>query len=200
MGGVDVIFVDVGAHEGQTLEEVVKPSYGFSHIHAYEPMTEQWLRANFLYGSYDNVTVHHYGLAYDDGNKPVYGTNKAMDATLFQEKRDTPDPAYVTVCRFQSAARVFASFPDEPLIVKLNCEGAEIEILDSLIDSGQIHRVENVMIDFDIRKVTGHEHEEQRIIRKLAATGFDRYSLCEEVMRGATHQERIASWLRKVGV
>lgn len=196
-----MIFLDVGAHEGQTLEEVVKPQYGFTHIHAFEPMVDQWQTANFRYGWRENVTVHHCGLAYEDGLFPLYGNNHAMDATLFKEKRDTPDPEHVTVCRFRDASEVFRSLPaGEGLVVKLNCEGGEIQILDSLIDSGEIHRVEDVMIDFDIRKVPGREQEERRIVQKLAEAGFDRYHLCEDVMRGQTHQERIAAWLRTVAL
>lgn len=35
------IFLDVGAHDGQTLAEVLKPEYRFDRVYAFEPMPAQ---------------------------------------------------------------------------------------------------------------------------------------------------------------
>ncbi len=51
------------------------------------------------------------------------------------------------------------------------------------------------MIDFDIRKVPGLEHHEQKIIERMKRVGFNKYSLCDHVMIGTTHQNRIRNWL-----
>lgn len=192
-----MIFLDVGAHEGQTLEEVTKEKYGFE-VYAYEPMPYQYMVLQARFGDNPHVKLFNCGLADEDTYAPLYGDNKAMDATMFKEKRDTPHPEHVTLCRFVNASDVFRSLPEGELIVKLNCEGAEVAILDSLVHTGMIHRALEIMIDFDIRKVDGQEGEEARITDLLHWAGFDRYSLAEQVMRGATHQERIAHWLKGI--
>jgi FkbM family methyltransferase len=192
-----VIFVDVGAHEGQTLAEVTKLSYPFSRIVAFEPMPAQFATLVAVYGNNARVELHNVGLSDATGRFPMFGANDQLEASIYATKDDV-DPAVVTECGFVAASEAFAGFGDEPLLVKLNCEGAEIRILDDLIISDAIWQCADVMIDFDIRKVPGREHEEEDVLKRLAAIGFDRYSLCDDVMHGATHQERIAHWLRGV--
>lgn len=194
-----MIFLDVGAHEGQTLEEVVKPCYQFERIYAFEPMPAQYEILQRRFGGLERVTLLNYGLAYKTGKMSMYGNNNMMEATVFAAKRDA-DEDIVTVCDFVSAADFFRQeiASTEQTVVKLNCEGSEILVMDSLVDSGEIEKVHEVMIDFDIRKVMGREWEEAVMVEKLASVGFDRYSLCEDVMHGATHQQRIAAWLQGV--
>jgi len=191
-----VIFVDVGAHDGQTLEEVVKPRHGFDVIYAFEPMPDQYRTLRERFSDDPRVRLLNAGLADDVGARILYGDNSQMDATLYPTKRDIPDPSFQTKCLFVRASTFFLALPaEETVVVKLNCEGAEVLILNDLIESGTIWRIHEAMIDFDIRKVDGHEHEEQEILDRLGDIGFTRYVLSEDVMSGETHQDRIANWL-----
>lgn len=192
---MSLTFIDVGGHEGQTLEEVTKPRWSFDRIHCLEPMPAQFalLRERFACHA---VTIHPFGLAAKTGPRSLYGSNDIMEASIYSAKDDV-DATVETDCFFVAASQFVNTWcPTGDLVVKLNCEGAEIEILDDLIDTGAIWRCVNVMVDFDIRKVPGQEHHEQRILARLRDIGFDRISLCDDVMRGATHQARIANWLK----
>jgi FkbM family methyltransferase len=197
---VNVIFLDVGAHEGQTLDEVTKPGYRFNRVYAFEPMPAQYGQLVDRFGGDPRVTLCKFGLADRTGTLSLYGDNTAMEASLHPTKRDV-DASVVTECRFVRASEFFAEnvAAGDIVVVKLNCEGAEIVILGDLIDSGEIWKLANVMIDFDIRKVAGFEHQEHELLDRFAGIGFDRYSLCDDVMVGATHQDRIANWLRVAG-
>lgn len=192
----DRVFLDVGAHEGQTLAEVVKPQWAFDRIYAFEPMPRQLKVLEEGYRDCDQVYLRDYGLADKTAVLPVYGKNDGMEASLFAAKRDV-DETFVTKCLFVRASQWFESnvAHEDTVICKLNCEGAEVTILNDLIDSGEIHKLDHVMIDFDIRKVTGEEHREPDVLERLWRVGFDRFSLSENVMVGETHQDRIAHWL-----
>lgn len=193
-----MIFLDVGAHDGQTLEEVTKRRYGFSAIYAFEPMPAQYETLVERFGDNRDVRLFMFGLSDRDGVFPLYGHNRDMEASIYPEKRDV-DSAVVTNCCFVSASAFFRDVltGGEKAIVKLNCEGSEIPILDDLLDSGEITKA-HVMIDFDIRKVRGRQHDEERILRRFEEARFTDYVLSEEVMVGETHQERIAAWLEGV--
>lgn len=195
------VFLDVGAHEGQTLQEVVKRAYGFDRIYAFEPMPVQFARLESRFGGDPRVTLCNFGLADRTAVMSVYGTNDGMEASIFPTKRDL-DPSVATVCEFVAASDFFLANLTilDTVVVKLNCEGAEVPILNDLIDSGQVWKVDNVMVDFDVRKITGMEGEEARILERFGKIGFDRFSLCEDVMHGPTHQERIAAWLESLTV
>ena len=83
-------------------------------------------------------------------------------------------------------------------MAKLNCEGSEGDILLDLADSGLIHWVTDVMIDFDLFKVKGRRHEPFEVIRRLKSVGFQDYHLALDVMVGSSHQQRIRNWLSHV--
>lgn len=190
-----MIFLDVGAHEGQTLEEVVKPRYGFDWIFAFEPMPRQFAILSERFRD-PNVILLEYGLSDHSGEATFYGGNDRMETSLYASKVDV-DEREETPGRVVAASEFFEQqvAPWETAVVKLNCEGAEVPILDDLIDSGAIWRCANVMIDFDTRKVAGREGEEARVLGRLDDLGFADYCLCEDVFRGETHQDRIRCWL-----
>lgn len=193
---MSLVFLDIGAHEGQTLLEVLKPSYGFDCIHAFEPMPRQFKTLQEKFGEKPNLVLYNYGLANRTDVLPLYGTNDQMEASLYAGKNDV-DESIVTQCRFVRASEFFASNlkKSDDIYVKVNCEGCEIPILQDLLVSGEIWKVNEVMIDFDIRKVEDHEHEERNVLNDFKLIGFDRFSLSEQVMQGKTHQKRIANWL-----
>lgn len=189
------ILIDVGAHEGQTLEEAVKDRWQFERIYAFEPMPKQYAKLVDRFGGNDRVVLMNCGLLDETCERPLYGSNEFMEASVWRNIQHA-DPTIVTPCRFIMASDFVDALPGEATIVmKLNCEGSEVLILDCLMDTGAIHRLSNVMIDFDIRKVPGRQTEADRILARMAEKGFGRYSLCDDVMLGATHQDRIANWL-----
>lgn len=188
-----MIFVDVGAHEGQTLAEVTKAAYGFDMVVAFEPSRRH---ADDLAARFPNVHVVNAALSDGAAFSDLYGTNDIGEASLFPSKNDV-DATVSQCCMVLDAAQALTEIGG-PMLLKLNCEGSEVNILRSLIKAGVLGLVHDVMIDFDIRKVPGREHEEQDVLQELRDAGFSRFSLCDNVMRGATHQDRIANWLRGV--
>lgn len=190
-----VIFLDVGTHEGHTLEEVTKPGYGWDAVHGFEPMPAQWKVAHKRFGKL--ADVHPFGLWDRTGQTAVYGDNTMLEASIFSDKDDV-DADVSTVCGMVRATEFFDTLPDTPIVMKLNCEGAEVPILLDLCDSGRIHQCHAVMIDFDCRRVSSLAGQDTAVLDRLRDVGFDRYQLCEHVMVGDTHQQRIAHWLQGV--
>jgi hypothetical protein len=100
------------------------------------------------------------------------------------------------MCEFRSVSEFFENNiqDDDVVIMKLNCEGSEVIIVNNLLDTGQIKKVYNMMIDFDIRKVDGHESDADDLLKRFEKVNFTNFSLVD-VMKGETHTERIANWL-----
>lgn len=193
------IFLDVGGHEGQSLKEVLKPDYRFDVIHCFEPQAECYktIKRNFQAYLGSKLVLHNFGLADFDGKQNLYG--EGVGASIFADKHDI-NANQVQTCRFVSASSFFNKHinKDALVVMKLNCEGGEVLILRDLINSGHIHSLRNVMIDFDIRKVPSKTHYQEAIINKLNEVGFNSYSLHTEFMVGITHQKSIRWWLVNV--
>ncbi len=190
------IFLDVGGHTGQSLEEVLKPVYRFDVIHCFEPQPECYeiIKKKFRSHLGGRLIVHNFGLADFNGEKDLYG--EGIGASLFADKRDVDSEKYQK-CRFVSAAEFFEEHTNnnDIVVMKLNCEGGEVLILRDLIRNGKIHFLTNVMIDFDIRKVPSRKHEQGKILIELDEVGFKNYSLEKKTMIGITHQRSISWWL-----
>jgi FkbM family methyltransferase len=190
------IFLDVGGHEGQTLREILSGKYMFDVVYCFEPMPEQY---NFLVKNYksDNTHIVNYGLLDNDVEAYIYGTNIDMGASIYSQKFDLDSPDHKTLCKFVNSTSFCKENirEDDLVIMKLNCEGAEVPILKNLLESGQIHKFNNIMIDFDIRKVVGLQREEQDILNLFQEKGFNNFCLAENVMVGNSHESRIYNWL-----
>lgn len=201
-----MIFVDVGAHEGQTLEEAIR--YDFDRIYAFEPMPEQFARLSERFGGMASVELINAGLDGTSGTRAVYGSNADMEASIYPNKADV-DAGSVTYCNFLEASDFLAG--QYRIFLKLNCEGAEVPILDNLIDSGVINRVESVLTDFDCQHVPGMEGEEERIRLRLKDHGyFNLVTSADVVPKGHerraegtyryTRRDEIMCWLKSHGV
>ena len=189
-----MIFIDVGAHIGQTLEEAVQ--HDFEKIFAYEPAAKEYQALCSSYIDHPNITLVNAGLLDRTCELRLYGENHNMGASIFEDKIDVED-SYATAL-FLDVSEVFSEFEDDSVIMKLNCEGSEVKIMNRLLDTGQISKVHNVMIDFDVRKIPSQVDSEDQLLKRFKDTGFTKFVLCEDVMVGITHQKRIAAWLESI--
>ncbi|PTX01821.1 FkbM family methyltransferase [Pararhodobacter aggregans] len=197
-GAMRKIFLDVGGHVGQSLEEVLKPLYSFDVVYCFEPFPAhaEVIRNRF---SDPRLRLIEYGLSNVTGPLEFH-SDGLDDMGASVKKREGETKSIVTRCDFVRASDFFRDHiaADDLVVMKLNCEGSECDIMNDLMDSGEIIKIDNVMIDFDVRKFAHLAQEEPKLKQRMAATGFDRFSLCERVMKGRTHQKRIANWLRSI--
>jgi len=193
------IFLDVGAHEGQSLLSIQEPKYAFDIIYCFEPVKKLHTKLNEIAAGQKNIVLLKYGLWNKTASQKIYSPG-TVAGSVFLGHQDV-DPHDFELCEFVNASDWFKKHitPEDEVYVKLNCEGAEAGILLDLLTSGEIFKIRNVMIDFDVRKVKGLESVRQDVLDKFKAANFKSYSLCEDVMRGPTHLIRIQSWLDQAG-
>jgi FkbM family methyltransferase len=188
------VFLDVGAHEGSSLHAVRDPKYAFDRIYCFEPAPACWPALDAV--ADDRVEVCRFGLWNHTTEQPLYDPG-SRGASLFADKFKT-EPAG-ELCRFVRATfREHLGSADQ-IYVKLNCEGAECDIIEDLLESGELTRVRSVMIDPDVRKIPSLAHRERQLRERLAASGLTNYLMEEDVMIGETHRARIQNWLRVAG-
>ena len=187
--------MDCGTHDGQSLEEASKPIYGFARIYGFEPMSRQFQNISAQYADDPRCTFFNHGLLDHTGTEIIYGSNDICEASLYPTKRDVNE-SVTTECQMVEASEWFREHihAEDRNILKLNCEGAEIPILNNLIDSGEIWKIDHIMLDFDCRYIAGNQHLEGEMLDRLASIGFDRYTLADDNPY-LTHLEKMAHWL-----
>ncbi len=200
-----MIILDIGSRNGESLEEFVR--WPFEVIHAFEPMPAQFANVQTLAATDERIAAHNYGLSDTTATKTMYGADENGEASVFATKVDL-DPSVTTDCAFVEASTFFADL-DDGVIVKMNCEGSEVAILNNLLDSGEIWKISALRFEMDISRCVGHEEEADLLLARLDEAGFDRYvvssdarlvngGLVERMDTSGTHHERLHGWLESV--
>jgi FkbM family methyltransferase len=190
------VFLDVGAHKGSSLNAVRDPKYGFDRVYCFEPAHGCWPALEAV--ADDRVTICRFGLWNATRQHPLYDPGSS-GASIFADKfKEQPADEMAQFVRATDWFRENLAAGDE-VYMKLNCEGAECDIAEDLLDSGELARVRSVMIDPDVRKIPSQEHRERELGERLGEAGLTNYFMERDVMIGDTHRERIQNWLRVAG-
>ena len=188
------VFLDIGAHWGETLEEVLSPIWRFDIVYAFEPDPEAVaiLRKKFAADlASGKLILIPVALSNRDGEADLFGGNEGGGASLYAEKTNIDAAKHETVKLLSSSAFFREHFRGDDLILaKLNCEGGEVDILQDLAASGEIQKIARLVVDFDIRKVRGKRGLARATIEAMRAAGFDRFLLTENVMIGPDARAR----------
>ena len=193
------VFLDVGGHKGETLEEVLRPEYAFSVIHCFEPSPRRYQALQTKFHSFietKKLILHNFALGDRNQTVDFYGV-ETIAASLYRNHRDIFDKHTVIQVEMRAASEFFQEFlsTEAPIIMKLNCEGSEGIILKDLIHSQAIHRIQSVLIDFDLFKIKRMKKEVYRTLRRLKNARFNNFILADTMIRGANHPNRIRYWL-----
>ncbi len=197
------IFLDVGANTGQTLAAVLDPEFRFDEIYCFEPASACWEELKSVAArprvTVDRISIEHSGLWNQTCEKQIFQPG-SKGAGIW--KKDNGRSDATEFCRFVRASEWFAANIDDgdTVFLKLNCEGAECDIIDDLMDSCEIRKVTYMMVDFDVRKIAGQKHRQAEVMARFEVAGikYPRFAMSKEVMVGATHADRIKNWLRVV--
>ncbi|MGQ0802747.1 MAG: FkbM family methyltransferase [Actinomycetota bacterium] len=189
------LFLDVGAHVGETLEAVLDPRYGFDRIVCFEPTSE--CQTQLLGFDDTRVTVCPFGLWNETTERAIFAPG-TLGASIFDRGHDLDEHE---MARFVKASDWFRDnvAADDVVYVKLNCEGSECDILDDLIDSGEIRKVEEMVVHWDVRKIPSHAHREGEVRQRLRALGFRNALDAGWVMYGRTVEAKTHHWLHALG-
>ena len=200
MTNIKTTFIDVGGHEGETLDEVLRDDYEFDRIHCFEPQAQcfKFLRRKYKFHE-DNgyLSLHNCGLSDQDKTAKLYGSG--LGASVFADKHDI-DNSKVESVHFYETTRFFDTYLDKKsrIIMKLNCEGGEIAVLQNLINSGYIHWINHVRIDFDCRKIPSQKHNENEILDTLKKVNFTNFQVVRNEGKYISHTDGIRLWLSQL--
>lgn len=187
------VFLDVGAHVGETLAEVLRPKYAFDLVVAFEPS------AHCIIEPHPKLKVERMGLSDRTHGAQLFAPG-TLGSSIFDDNPDLEN-AHVEDIKLIKASSWFTDnlHASDTVYMKLNCEGSEADILSDLLDSGQLARCSRVMVDFTMTKIPSLANRESELRVRLARFAKQRNMAiytAQEAMVGVTHQHRIAHWLR----
>ena len=193
------VFLDIGAHTGETLNEVLKEKYAFDRIVCFEP-SETCLDSLNEYVARDSrVEIHQIGLSNSSGQQTLYNPGE-LNGSIFSEEENLSDTQ-------ESITLVDAHTwysenldPSDFVVIKTNCEGSEVNIVDSFLKGDTFQYFYTLLVTFDIRDYPSLAYQEIEIRQRLKSSGHKNFCFSDNMMIGPTHEKRIENWLSSFGV
>lgn len=147
----DIAF-DLGANYGNISRRIAKTG---AVVHAYEPdpLTFSKLKKNLE--EINNIHLHNSACGDADGTMTLYQQIDRFDgnhallsegASIFNQGRhiDRTSPTDVPICDF---TRIIKETDQEIALVKIDIEGAEVPLLEKLLDEGLHLRIKHIFVE-----------------------------------------------------
>ena len=187
------IFLDVGGFEGESSRAALDPRFGFDAVFTFEPVQSC---ANNIENTVRDrrLTVLRFGL-YDQTASLPLGDAGELGGSVYTQDNNGQ------LCPFVKASDWFADniAENDQVWLKLNCEGAELNILNDLLDSGEASKVREALIDLDAAKFPSLHASAEALLIRLKSAPFS-FHYPPEVQYGAvTNYGGIRQWLVMTG-
>lgn len=169
------IFLDVGAHQGQTIEMMLNPRFKVDHIVGFDPSPLCHDILDQKFSDNPKVKIVKHGLWSETCEMDLHNEG-SQGGTVHDDYQTTCNPEIrVTKCNFVKASDWFADnvSSDDEVFLKLNCEGSECAILMDLIESEEFVKVKAAFIDFDVRKSPKAMPQETELRAMMEKYGID---------------------------
>jgi FkbM family methyltransferase len=163
--GPQAVVYDVGGYVGSWAQDIYK-KYGCT-VEVFEPVKDFSDGLERKFASNPNVNVHSFGLS--DKTRMV---NITLDGPSSSTNKSSGKSERVQLVK---AADFIKNRHQKIALMKINIEGDEYPLINHLIESGLITRIENVQVQFH-NFVPNAAEKRQQLHDKLSKTHYLTYS------------------------
>ena len=142
------IFIDVGSHFGESLEEALRPIYDFDLVLAVEPSTYCHTK---LHKFKDNrIKFFQFAVTGNNGEANLFGSG-SIGASLYPDKKNNgKEIENVKTMKFSDFINANTKIEDE-IYIKINIEGSEITLLEEIRTITR--NIPSILLSVDIGKI-----------------------------------------------
>lgn len=160
----NTFFVDCGANVGKVTLETFRdhPDWTF---HAFEPNPKCIKVLHSL--PIPNLVIHETAVWVSDGNQTLYLPKQILSGTLMTGKKNLPIIETLEVPTIDLGAWLL-SLPPDPVVLKMDIEGAEYQVLPHLLDNGALRQVIELQVEFHYDRMTDvPKHVHDALMKRL---------------------------------
>ena len=158
----DTVFVDVGANIGVTVIQAL--SLQAKRVLAFEPENTNLDNLHDLTGEYDNVNIYPYAV-YNTA-RSIQVTNDGMTSNMFTVTESDQSALAVTLNEVVGLLQ-----KDERAVLKLDCEGAEYDIIYNAPKEA-VQRFESLFLEIHNDLVTEYINGGDKLIEYITDLGY----------------------------
>lgn len=167
------IAIDCGANIGEIAARIAATG---ARLHAFEPDPDAFAALSARLGEREGVTLHAAAVGIAPGRLALYpavgrvagrSEGSVSSSLLSESRRVAPEPiAHVPVVDFPA---FLCALPAPPALVKIDIEGAEVELLERLFDSGAVARMGRVFVETHEKQLASLRARTLALIDRSAA-------------------------------
>ena len=155
------IVLDLGGYKGNFAQNIFD-KYS-STIHVFEPVTSFYSIIEDRFKDNDKVKAYPFGLSNED--KELYISNTDDGSSVFIKTEDSEKIQLKSIINFLKENNI-----DKVDLIKINIEGGEYEILESLLEANLISMFKNLQIQFHDFIIENARERMESIQKQLAKT------------------------------
>ena len=173
----DSLVYDVGGCRGRWAQSILE-KYN-PCIHIFEPVKEFYDDCMHRFASDSHVIIHKFGLSDLDHRRMIakQGVNSSTERGGENQAKMPDDPVWGSPIEEEILLLDIADFLGDTRnvdLISINCEGGEYDILNRLIETGDIKKFDNVQVQFHDFHPKAIELRNE-IRRKLSLTHTERF-------------------------
>lgn len=176
--------VDCGSHVGMSVL-FFRLRYPSAEIHAFEPNPQSFalLSENIEANQLRGITLHNIAFANGQGEAAYYcPKDRELEGTTRKGVKDCPATPVRTERLSDHLKRL-----GEVGIVKINVQGAEVDILQDLVSTGTLQSISRMAIEYQ-HQVAGEKGRLSSFLHAFEACGF-RYNVKADYRRTGSSQK-----------
>lgn len=135
----NAIVFDLGGYKGEFAEEIYNKYH--SKIYVFEPILEFYTVIKNKFSNNSKIVPFQYGLAGKDGEMQISLTENA--SSIFIESENTETIQLKSITDFIKSNNI-----TKVDLIKINIEGGEYEVLESLLENDLIGIFDNIQVQF----------------------------------------------------
>jgi len=143
--------IDLGANQGKYTKILAE---NFDRVIAFEPNPDAFLILEKNLSHYSNVELHQLAVGTECGTstmflRDMYESNPASysEGTTLFESKENVDPTKSIHVKMVDITRFIEELGQEVGIIKVDIEGAEVPVLEALLDSTSLQKIEYIFVE-----------------------------------------------------
>jgi FkbM family methyltransferase len=192
------IFIDVGGYHGHSTMAALDPIFGFDRIFCFEPVPQCLEIIRHIHDK--RIVLVQACLSKTNGEVTLFNPG-TLAASVYADAPEFGGTAPPLTATAISAGDFYAAFlqPEDRVWMKLNCEGSECDIIESIIDSNQHPKIKNALIDYDALKIRSQKGRVSDVQARVIEAAIP-HSFPQDVQYGmVTNYGGVRNWLIKSG-
>ena len=161
---INNVFIDVGAHRGEALEEALRPVYILDKFLVVEPSSTAFQKLNKFRDS--RLTLFKFAVSNLNSKVTLYSAGSVGGAIYADKDRHWPETEIVPAVKFSEFLENNTKASDS-LYIKINVEGSELDLLRELL-LVKDRKILSILLSIDLVKVPSLQKYETEFYNMLS--------------------------------